>query len=75
MVVLRKRSERRTTERKCRETQTPSLKKTQGDKVSVEELVGLDSLGLNVGSEQYWSSQDRVDLQSSSILAVDTIPL
>lgn len=74
MVVLRKRSERRTTET-VRQTQITSHSKHHWDKVSVEELVGLDSLGLNVGSEQCWSSQERVDLQSSSILAVDTIPL
>lgn len=35
----------------------------------------LDSLGLRAGREQCWSSQDSVDLQRSSTLAVDTIPL
>lgn len=78
VVVLRRRSELRTTEKIGKQTKT---KPTQWISCHSKRLTTgfdqheSDSLGLRAGREQCWSSQDMVVRHSSAALAVDTMPL
>lgn len=72
VLVLRRRSELRTTEETGKEKRHRS-EHLDGQQVLPQDV--MDSLGLRTGRAQCWSNQDRVDRHRSSTLAVETIPL